>query len=160
MRRVERQITDILEIKKFLDSSIFGVLSISGKNNQPYGVPICFGYQWKNSAKFPIFYMHSAKEGKKLDLIKQNSHSCFTIPQAYNIVYEQGKPPCTASLNFASVIAEGESLLINDEKEKIEALQTFIKHFKIPSAPFNSSALKATKVIKFVPTELTMKKYK
>ena len=69
MRRIERQITDINIIKQFLDGGMYGVLSLVDKGNKPYAVPLCYGYDWKKNEKFPTFYMHSAREGRKLNIL-------------------------------------------------------------------------------------------
>ena len=63
-------------------------------------------------------------------------------------------------MDFASVIAEGESKILMSDEEIREGLNQIIKHFKIPKGKMNPQTLQRTKVIKFTPRQLTMKKYK
>lgn len=44
-------------------------------DNIPYIVPLNFEYQEN------VFYMHCAKEGRKLEMIKENPFVCFEMDQ-------------------------------------------------------------------------------
>ena len=41
------------------------------KDNIPYIVPVSFGYDGES------IYIHTAKEGKKINIIKNNNNLCF-----------------------------------------------------------------------------------
>ena len=64
MRRSEKEITDKLAIEKIINASLVCRLALSD-GNQPYIVPLCFGYQDRT------LYFHSALEGKKIDILKK-----------------------------------------------------------------------------------------
>jgi len=59
MRRKDKQINDIAAIEDILSKASVCRLGLC-ENNQPYVVPLCFGY--KDNA----LYFHCAMEGKKL----------------------------------------------------------------------------------------------
>ena len=64
MRRREKEITDIKSIEKIMFKAKVCRLALT-QDNTPYIVPVCFGYNSK------VIYFHSAKEGKKIDIIRK-----------------------------------------------------------------------------------------
>jgi uncharacterized protein len=55
-----------------------------------------FGY------KDDILYLHSAPEGKKIDVLKRNPWVCFEVESDLEIINTQ--IPCKWSMNYTSVI--------------------------------------------------------
>ena len=43
----------------------------------PYVVPLNFGYEWQDNEL--VFFFHCAREGLKLDLLRQNPHVCVNV---------------------------------------------------------------------------------
>ena len=156
MRRSERKITDISAIKKFLDGGLYCDLALVD-GNKPYCVPLCYAYKWNDDEKLPTFYMHCAKEGRKLDIIRQNPNSCLTIAKSHGAVYTKGMPVCTATMHFDSVIAEGKTEIVESGEEHSEALSEILEHFGIKRGKFTEKALRATRILKFTPVDLSMK---
>ena len=71
MRRKDREVTDRTLISGMLD--IAEILHIAINSTPfPYIVPVNFGYEW-NAGEL-VFYFHSAKEGRKLDLLRADPH--------------------------------------------------------------------------------------
>ena len=66
MRRKDREITRIEDILSIVDRAKVLRLGLFD-DNFPYIVPLHFGYEYAEGKL--IFYMHSAKEGHKLDLM-------------------------------------------------------------------------------------------
>ena len=62
------------ECRQILKTEKRGVLSVIGDNGYPYGIPINFYYD-ENDGKI---YFHCAKEGHKIDAIKNCDKACFT----------------------------------------------------------------------------------
>ena len=79
MRRKEKEITDKTAIESIILRSSVCRLALS-EDNHPYIVPLCFGY------KDNTLYFHSALEGKKLDIMKNNNNVCFEFDIDYQIV--------------------------------------------------------------------------
>lgn len=80
--------------------------------NRPYGVPMSFVYDGDRS-----IYFHCAMEGRKIDCIKHNRYSCFTV------VGQDEIHPDEFTTYFRSVIAEGKMSILTDEQQKIDALR-------------------------------------
>ena len=53
----------------------------------PYIVPLHYGYEYTEGIL--IFYMHCAKEGHKLDLIRSNPNVCIEVAVSYTHLWTQ-----------------------------------------------------------------------
>ena len=114
MRRFKQVLTEN-ECIEILNNNTNGVLALSGDEGYPYAVPLSYVY-------FDgCIYFHSASEGHKIDSIKRNGKASFCVVAEDNIVPEK------FTTYFKSVIAFGRVELIEDEKEKINALMLLAK---------------------------------
>lgn len=115
IRRKDRQTNEevVLDI---LDNGEYGVLSLTGENGYPYGVPVNYIYQ------DGVIYFHCAKIGHKLDAIKKDNRVSFCVVADTEIIPED------FTANFKSVIAFGTASDI-EEDEKEMALMLLIKKY-------------------------------
>ncbi|MCR5705407.1 MAG: pyridoxamine 5'-phosphate oxidase family protein [Acholeplasmatales bacterium] len=74
MRRFKQKAT-LEECIKILCEEKRGVLSLSGDDGYPYGIPLDFYYNKENNK----IYFHGAKEGHKIDSIKRCDKCSFTL---------------------------------------------------------------------------------
>lgn len=110
MRR-SRQALSREESIEILESATSGVLSVSGDDGYPYGVPMSFVY---NDSK--IFF-HCAKDGHKLDAIKRCDKVSFCVTAQDRVV------PQEYTTYFRSVIVFGRARILEQEQEKRTALE-------------------------------------
>ena len=123
MRRKDRQITEIESIRAILDKAkVLHLAMIDG--DRPYVVPLNYGYTLENGAL--TLYLHSAREGRKLDVLRQNDRVAFVLETNVSQV-SGGDIPCKYSEAYASVMGEGTAVLLDDPVQKIEALQILMK---------------------------------
>ena len=73
------------------------------------------------------FYFHSAKEGKKIDLIELDGRVCFEVDRQIQI--NPNKRACGWSTKYRSVIGEGKAIVIKDIEEKKRALLSLMKKY-------------------------------
>jgi nitroimidazol reductase NimA-like FMN-containing flavoprotein (pyridoxamine 5'-phosphate oxidase superfamily) len=73
MRRFKQAVSET-ECRNILSEEKRGVFSVIGDNGYPYSVPINFYYDEKDNC----IYFHGAKEGHKIDAIKNCDKVCFT----------------------------------------------------------------------------------
>ena len=104
MKRKERQLSAELT-EKILNKCTSGVLSVIGDDGYPYGVPVSYAY-----SDGKIFF-HCAKEGHKVDAIKNNPKVSFTVIAQDDVV------PEAYGTDFASVIAFGKASFVEDPEE-------------------------------------------
>ena len=122
MTRRERQVTDINEIIKILDTAKVLHLGLSVKD-EPYVVPMNYGYIMEDG-KLTV-YLHGAKEGRKIDLMRANPKVFFELD--CDIVPFEGKTACNYGITYASVMGRGKAVIVEDTEEKIKGLQVLMK---------------------------------
>jgi nitroimidazol reductase NimA-like FMN-containing flavoprotein (pyridoxamine 5'-phosphate oxidase superfamily) len=103
MRR-KKQILKTEKINEIMKKNTNGILSCTGDEGYPYGVPVSFVYFNDK------IYFHSAKSGHKIDSIKNNSKVSFTVVDKDQIVSEE------YTSYFRSVIAFGKARLVEGEE--------------------------------------------
>ena len=118
-------------------------------NNQPYIVPLCFGY--KDNA----LYFHSAGEGKKIDILKKNNNVCFEFDVRSEI--KTGKTACEWGMKYRSVIGFGNASFLEDPESKQAALDIIMQQYSDGSFSYPDKILKNTLVIKVEITDMTGK---
>lgn len=104
MRRIKQQLS-IDECKEILKSSKRAVLSMSGDYGYPYGVPVDYYYDENDDA----IYIHSAKEGHKIDALKKCEKISFTTWKE--------KSKIEFGFEVLSVIVFGKVIFVDDKKE-------------------------------------------
>ena len=123
MRRKDRQITDLEAIRAILDKAkVLHLAMIDG--DRPYVVPLNYGYTLENGAL--TLYLHSAREGRKLDVLRQNDRVAFVLATNVSQV-TGGDIPCKYGEAYASVMGEGRAVLLTDSAEKMAALSILMK---------------------------------
>ena len=139
MRRKEKEITDRTVIESIILRSAVCHLALS-ENSRPYIVPLCFGY--RDNA----LYFHSARNGKKLEILKKNNKVCFEFDIDHEIV--QAKDPCKWGMKYRSVIGYGKASVIDDPESKRSGLNSIVQHYAGSSLTYAEAILKDTVLIR------------
>jgi nitroimidazol reductase NimA-like FMN-containing flavoprotein (pyridoxamine 5'-phosphate oxidase superfamily) len=71
-------------------------------------------------------YFHSAREGKKIDMIKKNNSACFEIDCAHELI--EGEKACDYGYEYKSVIGFGAITFLETKEEKTAGLQHLMRH--------------------------------
>jgi nitroimidazol reductase NimA-like FMN-containing flavoprotein (pyridoxamine 5'-phosphate oxidase superfamily) len=137
IRRKEKAIETKEEMINILEKTKYVTIAMC-KNNTPYLVTLTHGYDNKKN----VIYFHCAKEGKKIDILKDNN---VVWGQA---LIDKGYVPSKCDQLYATTQFMGKVTFINDIAEKKHALETMIKQQE--SVP--------EKVIKRQITEESVKK--
>ncbi len=123
MRRKDRQITEIEAIRAIMDKAqVLHLAMIDG--DRPYVVPLHYGYTLENGGL--TLYLHSAKEGRKLDVLQKNGQVAFVLETDVSLV-SGGDLPCKYGAAYASVMGEGRATILTDPVEKTDALTMLMK---------------------------------
>ena len=99
MRRKDREITHIHTILDLVSECKVCRLAMTD-GGVPYIVPLNYGYEYADGAL--TFYFHSAKEGRKLEILKKNPTVCLELDGRGELVEDAN--PCAYGYTFASVI--------------------------------------------------------
>ncbi|MDR1222468.1 MAG: pyridoxamine 5'-phosphate oxidase family protein [Tannerella sp.] len=157
MRRKDKEIADIGGKLEIIDKNRVCRLALSD-DNRPYIVPLNYGYSFENGDL--TLYFHSAREGRKLEIIKRNNRACFEIDCEGVLV--EGETPCSYSCVFESIIGTGRIILLNTATEKEDGLNRLMKHQtgKNVTHHFDENVMERVVVYKMVVEEFTGKRGK
>ncbi len=150
MRRKEKEIASMEEIENIIISNNICRIALSD-NNRPYILPMNYGYSNGH------IYLHSAKEGKKLDIIKKNPEVCFEITDSIEII-KSGKV-CDFGTRYRSIIGFGKIFEARDFNEKETGLKAIMeRHAKSKEWEFADSILQKLTILRIDIESVTGKK--
>lgn len=149
MRRSDKEITSFELIQKILEEADVCRIALCD-GGEPYIVPMNFGYLDKT------LYLHSATEGRKIDIIRKNNNICFQTDIRKQIVTAEN--PCNWGMKYLSVTGWGKAQLIDDSLGKREALSIIMSKYSAKSFEYSPEALDSVLVIKLEIQEITGKK--
>ena len=149
MRKKEKEVIDVAVTESLLQEAETMRLAFCD-GDEPYIVPVCFGYRGGT------IYFHSAKEGRKLDLIKRSNKLCFEV-DTYKIVKKD--LPCKWTIDYTCVIGLGDAELIERVEEKKKALDVIMAHYgAAPPFEYSEAALGKMLVIRITIRSMTCKR--
>lgn len=149
MRRSERKITDPEIIEYILNKGDICRLGLINAG-LAYIVPMNFGYDGE------YIYFHSAREGTKIDILKQNSKVSFEIDTDHRIV--EGDSACNWSASYLSVIGNGVIEFIDDAVAKKNALNVIMeKYSTISDWEFPEKVVDKTLIFRLSIKEMSCK---
>ena len=157
MRRQNRQVTDMAEIQAILDEIKVARLGmIDGE--QVYVVPLNHGYEMGEGETI-VFYLHCAKVGRKVDILKKNPNVCIELDGRHALV--NADAPCNHSYYYASLIGNGTVQFVDEFEEKAHALGLVMKH-QTGKADWNFEEkwVNAVCIMKIELTDYTVKQHK
>ena len=152
MTRRERQVTDINEIIKILDNSkVLHLGLVDG--DEPYVVPMNYGYTYEN--KKLTIWLHCARQGKKLDIMKVNPKVFFEME--YGITPFEGEVACKYGITYSSIMGRGVATIIEDVETKKIALSSLMKTQTGKDFEFDDRMAEVVGVVKIDVLEFTAK---
>jgi len=154
------QITDKNTINAVLDKAEYGTLALS-VDNKPYAVPLNF------VRLEDTIYFHGALSNKKMKILGQNPKVSFSVVESYSIIASFFSSTdglaCPATHFFKSVSIDGVAEIVEDRAEKSMMFEALMQKLQPEGGykPFSdevyNTALKATAVVKIVPTHISCK---
>ena len=152
MTKRERQITDESQIMHILETAKVLHLGLA-VDNEPYVVPMNYGFV-KEDGKL-ILYLHSAVQGKKLDMIRANPRVFFEM-DCDRMPFE-GDKPCQYGLVYSSVMGRGSARIVEDVEEKKKAMSLLMKTQTAKDFSFEDKLVSIVAVIRIDVEEYTAK---
>ena len=149
----EFRITDEAQILEILDKCKVLHLGLAVKN-EPYVVPLNYGSVMEDGKL--TLYLHSAVQGKKLDMIRANPR-VFIEMDCDRIPFE-GEKPCQYGLAYASIMGRGTAVIVEDVEEKKMAMSVLMKTQTGKDFAFEDRLVSMVAVIRIDVSEYTAKK--
>jgi nitroimidazol reductase NimA-like FMN-containing flavoprotein (pyridoxamine 5'-phosphate oxidase superfamily) len=116
MRRIKQLLSES-ETIEILQSCTSGVLAVSGDNDYPYAVPLSYAY------KDGKLFFHFAKEGHKIDGIKNNDKVSFCVIKTDDVI------PKDLNTHYRSAIVFGRARFLTEDSEKRYALECLVEKY-------------------------------
>ncbi len=139
MRRREKEITDRSDIDAVIRQCQVCHLGLTD-GDQPYVVPLSFGYDGE------AVYFHSAKLGRKIDLLQSNPRVCVQFEINDGLI--TGPEACDWSTAYRSVMGFGTACLVEDPAAKHSALALLMAQYSPGEFTFSPTVVDRTAIIK------------
>ena len=152
MTKRELQVTDPHQIRDILNKAKVLHLGLC-VDNEPYVVPMNYGYIMEGETL--VLYLHSAVQGKKLDMIRANPRVFFEL-DCDRMPFE-GDKPCQYGLVYSSVMGRGTARILEDTEEKIRAMTLLMKTQTGKDFDFTDRLVSIVSVIRIDVAEYTAK---
>ena len=149
MRKSEREIKSREEIEAVVAKATVMYLGLVD-GNLPYVVPLNYGY------KDNRLYFHSAKEGRKLDVLRRNNNVCFTM--SADQVFVEAEKGCNWAMKYRSVMGTGKAYFVEDVPEKVAALKLIMAHYSDKEYDFSEKEAGTVAVVRIDIDSLSGKK--
>ena len=88
----------------------------------PYVLAMNFGYEDQT------IWLHCAKEGKKVDILKRNNKVCLEFDADHKLFARHENVACSWRFAYRSVLVNGHAIFVEDYDEKIRGLNVFMKN--------------------------------
>lgn len=149
MRKANQEIKEKSVLEEILKQPQICRLGITD-NAEPYILPFNYGYNDN------CIYIHSAPEGKKINLLKNNPKVCFEIEQENKLI--KGDIACKWSTLYRSIVGYGTVEIVTDFKEKTRGLEIIMKqHGAMGDLVFEKKEVDFIVILKLTITSITGK---
>ncbi len=149
MRRKDKELADPAALEDILKRGSVCRLALVD-DGQPYLVPMSYGYV------DGALYLHSAAEGRKINILRNNSRVCFEVEVDVKLV--TGERACNWSFHYRSVIGYGRGHFVTDPDERRLGIDAVMRQYGA-SGPFDYApeTMARTVVIRIEIEEMTGK---
>ena len=149
MRKSKLEITEKLILEEILSGALICRMAMMD-NDLPYIVPVNYGY------RDGCIYIHSAPEGKKIDLLRKNKQVCFEVEETVDLV--KGERACDWTTRYRSVVGYATVEILSDNQSKQLGLEVIMVQHGAPDlVDFEPKNMKRMVILKLTISSLTGK---
>lgn len=156
MRRSERQVTDLEEIRGVIDACKVMRIGFTDAEGA-YIVPLNFGYKMDEDGGVRV-YLHSAGEGRKVTALCAGTPVAVEMDCAHALV--EAQTPCGYSYLYQSLIGTGIPRMLKDTEEKKAALNQIMRHQTGKEFAFEDAMISRVAVFEISLTSYTVKQHR
>ena len=150
MRRTDKEVGSREEINAIIRGSHVCRIALA-MDNMPYILPVSFGYDGES------IYLHTAKEGKKINYFKNNNNICFEFERNVKLVKDT-KIACKWTFFYESVIGFGKIHELESLEQREVGLNRIMSQYSGKEWVFGEDSLKNIRVWKIEITSITGKR--
>ena len=149
MRKHKQEITDPKILEKILSEGKVCRLAMMDAE-KPYLLPFNYGY------RDGCLYIHSAPEGKKIDLLKKNNRVCFEVESPTELTTHE--KPCKWAFKYQSIVGYAHVEILTDLEEKKAGLNVIMSQYGFEGKPdYEDKQVEFIVILKVVIDEMTGK---
>jgi nitroimidazol reductase NimA-like FMN-containing flavoprotein (pyridoxamine 5'-phosphate oxidase superfamily) len=150
VRRNDKELKDPAAMDEILSKGLVCHLAMVDEG-KPYLVSMNYGYRER------ALYLHSALEGRKIDIIRKNPDVCFQVITGTRLT--TGPDACGDwTMKYRSVTGFGRATLIENDPEKIRAMHILMDQYTTRGPfEFRPDRLDQTMVVRIDIDEMTGK---
>lgn len=149
MRRREQEITDRGELRAILEAArVVRLAMVDG--DRPYLLPLSFALDGDD------LVLHSARAGRKLDVLRANPEVCFEVEDGVALV--AAEEACDFTFRFRTVVGSGRVEFVEAPAERARLLALFGPRYGAPPGPPPEAEVRRTQVLRVRVRELTGKR--
>ena len=138
VRRHDMEFTDREKMREILEKGLVCHLAMVD-DGKPYMVSMNYGFV------DDTIYLHSALEGRKIDILRKNPDVCFQVYTGNRLT--TGPDACGDwTMKYRSVTGFGRATLIEDDNEKIPAMHVIMSQYTT-KGPFDFSPQRVAQTI-------------
>jgi uncharacterized protein len=135
-------VNDDQEMEQIIRTCDICYIAVSDSDATPYALPMNFGYHDK------VIYLHSAPTGKIVDIISRNNKICIVFSHGHQLAYQNEEVACSYRMQSKSVIVQGKVEFIENDEDKIKALDILMAQYTDKSFSYSEPAVRNVKVWK------------
>jgi len=155
MRRKDKEIVDQKAMESIIEKAMICRVGMCWQD-EPYVIPMNFGYE--NN----YIYLHSASEGRKLDILRNNNKVCIEFDVDVEMLHSQ--EACKTSMKYKSILIFGTAVILKDIAEKKRALDIILHNYDNHNFPslfhYSEEVMGKVIIIKVKVEEMTGKESK
>ncbi len=149
MRKSNQEIKDQKVLEQILAGAVICRVAMMD-GDLPYIVPVNYGY------RDGCIYIHSAPEGKKIELIGKNNRVCFEVEETAEII--KGERACNWTTRYRSVVGYATAEILSDDQSKKNGLEIIMAQHGAPTLlEFEAGNMKRMVILKLTITSFTGK---
>ena len=126
---------------------------MTDQENAPYVLPFNFGYSDRT------IYLHSAKTGKKIDILKNNNKVCVAFSTDHELRWVNEEVACSWGMKYRSVLAYGKVVFIEDYDKKVIALNRIMGNYSERTFQYSKPAVNDVQTFKVVVEKMEGRAY-
>lgn len=150
MRKARQEIGDKRVLEEILRGAVICRMAMLD-GDMPYILPFNYGY------RDGCLYIHSAPEGRKIELLGKNNRICFEVEDVPEII--KGERACDWTTRYRSVVGYGEVEILSNKEARQHGLEVIMAQHGAPElVEFSSKNLDRMVILKVTITSMSGKK--
>lgn len=150
---IRRNLTKREEMESIILKSEICHVGMCDLQCNPYVVPFNFVFHEG------YVYLHSAMEGKKIDILKQNKNVSAVFSIDHELGWRDEHVACSWGMRYRSVMINGKVEFIEEYDKKMEVLNTIMKKYAGREFSFNKPAVVNVCIYRIAIGEMTGRVY-